>query len=361
MDLLIENLYCSSIPNRKVKEKYKYLYVYHYFENIFFELKSLEILLKKCPNIKSIELKPCAECDYNPVFRLITKYCNNLREIDLCKNRINDENIEEFQQKFGQKIYFTYFKKRNDYNLCSDIKKITELYLKPESNKLFSRLKLNKLKKLEVKVRFGEEEMLRTCIDAFPTLSHFWVNRFGGFSSNQSSRIFELTSNLKNLKHFCFRNVNIKNIKHFCDLLKRMAKNCRKLKGFEFGFEMKFDNSELRQFLSVFVAFPELRRLNLYIKRCRSMNFDINQLFPFEALKENSNITHLILDIDDYINLNFLKHIDIYLLKLQYLEIISIFDTTPEGVTQITDILSRISRLQTLKLLNLRKNVDYIV
>ena len=125
-----------------------------------------------------------------------------------------------------------------------------------------------------------------------------------------------------------------------------MEKNCRKLKSFEFGFEMKFDNSELRQFLSVFVAFRELRRLNLYIL----YTFDINQLFPFEALKGNSNITHLTLDIDDYLNWNILKEIDINLLNLQYLEIGSIFDATPKEVTQMADILSRLSRLQTLKL-----------
>ena len=99
----------SSIPNRKIKEEYKYLYVYHYIENVFFDLKSLEGLLKKCPNITSIEVKPSAECDYNPVFRLITKYCNNLREIDFCENKISDENIEEFQQKFGEKNHFYLF------------------------------------------------------------------------------------------------------------------------------------------------------------------------------------------------------------------------------------------------------------
>ena len=46
-----------------------------------------------------------------------------------------------------------------------------------------------------------------------------------------------------------------------------------------------------------------------------------------------------------------LKDIDINLPKLQCLTIQDPFDTTTEGVQQMTDILSRLSRLEALKLL----------
>ena len=75
-ELTIETDYW--IPNRKVKEEYKCLYI----ENINITSKPLEVLLKKCPNITSIELRRTDwnECDNNEVFRMINKYCNNLRQ-----------------------------------------------------------------------------------------------------------------------------------------------------------------------------------------------------------------------------------------------------------------------------------------
>ena len=79
---------------------------------------------------------------------------------------------------------------------------------------------------------------------------------------------------------------------------------------------------------------------------------DVNQLFSFELFKGFSNITHLSLwfNFRQTLKESILKEIDINLPKLQYLEIKDRFDTTPEGVTQMADILSRLSRLETLKL-----------
>ena len=80
------------------------------------------------------------------MFRLITKYCNNLREIYFPFNRIIDENIEEFQQKFGPKIHFIHrLKDANNYNLFPNIKKLDTKYY--NSDDFIPRLKLKKLKK----------------------------------------------------------------------------------------------------------------------------------------------------------------------------------------------------------------------
>ena len=71
-------------------------------------------------------------------------------------------------------------------------------------------------------------------------------------------------------------------------------------------------------------------------------------MFSFELFKGFSNITHLTLRLDQTSNESILKDIDIYLPKLQYLGISVRFDTTPEGVKRMADILSRLSRLETL-------------
>ena len=105
-----------------VKEQNKYLCI----EKMPITLNLLEVLLKKCPNITSIELKTSEEeSDINQVFRLITKYCNNLREIDFEENILSDENIKEFQQKFGPKINFIHrLKDANNYNLFPNIERL---------------------------------------------------------------------------------------------------------------------------------------------------------------------------------------------------------------------------------------------
>ena len=69
-------------------------------------------------------------------------------------------------------------------------------------------------------------------------------------------------------------------------------------------------------------------------------------------------ITHLSFLLSFVINLNFFKDIDIIFPKLQYLQIIAEIKATPEEVTQMADILSRLSRLQTLKLV-INKKVNY--
>ena len=52
------------------------------------------------------------------------------------------------------------------------------------------------------------------------------------------------------------------------------------------------------------------------------------------------------------------KEIDIHLPKLQYLEIKGLFVKPPEGVTQMADTLSRLSRLETIQL-NFIKGIDF--
>ena len=78
-------------------------------------------------------------------------------------------------------------------------------------------------------------------------------------------------------------------------------------------------------------------------------------MFSFEAFKGLSNITHLTLSLDSNgrefaIKAITLTDIDIHLPNLQYFELVDKIDATPEEVTQMADILSRLSRLQTLKL-----------
>ena len=348
---------------RKINGRYTYNTIQFFIEDIFIDLKSLEVLLKKCPNITSIELNETEEeCDYNPVFRLITKYCNNLREIDFGENQINDENIEEFQRKNREKIIFVHhLKDANNYNLFPNIEKLNLLY--SGSKEFIPRLNLTKLKNLCLTFDEEEEYTIEKSVDTFPTLTHFYLR---SYSENEINilKSLEFISNLKNLKEFTFDSLFKENIKLFCDSLKRIGNKCQKLKSIECDLDISSDYSNLALLLSSFEAFPTLKRLNLTFHCNEDENFDINQMFSFEAFKSLSNITHLTLYFSVSlrfirIKANILSDIDINLPKLQYLNIITIFDVTPEEVTQMADILSRLSRLQTLKLHFNKRKVYY--
>ena len=299
-----------------VKGEYRYLYI----ENIFIDLKSLEVLLKKCPNITSIHLRESeVEFDYNPVFRLITKYCNNLRQIDFGEIEINDEKIEEFQRKFGPKIKSLYrLKDANNYNLFPNIEKLLFDENDKDLQDFIPRLKLNKLTKLELYLE--AQHIVKTCVDTFPKLTHFYLNVYLDAMTQNENEIYkslEFISNLKNLIDFSFDGFVQNTL--FCDSLKRLANKCQKLKSIECVLDMT-ENSDISQLLSAIKAFPALNRL--YLRLCGDLDRNEFNNFSFEAFKGLSNITHLTLYCDSVIlNEKKLKDIDIYLPNIQYLEI----------------------------------------
>ena len=225
-------------------------------------------------------------------------------------------------------------------------------------------VKLAKLKKLEVEFDQGQEYMLQTVIDNFPTLTHFKVVFNHPSDENAIYKSLKNISNLKHLIHFKFHLRLVNNNVRFCDLLKQMANNCRNLKSFNFRFIINDKNIRNKEIIKVFSelkAFPALKRLKLGLYFADEVeDIDVNQLFSFELFKGLSNITHLTLRSvrSQTMNKSILKDIDINLPKLQSLRIDHPFDTTPEEVTQMAKILSRLSRLETLKL-KFESGVDF--
>ena len=131
-----------------------------------------------------------------------------------------------------------------------------------------------------------------------------------------------------------------------------MANKCQNLKKLECNLQ-DTQNSDLKQILSSIKAFPALKRFNL-----KMFAFDVNfchhllckDMFSFEAFKGLSNITHLTLYCDFLLfKEKSLKDIDIILPNLQYLVIDNRLNLNREEVTQMADILSRLSKLKIFK------------
>ena len=324
-------------------------------------MDSFKALLKKCPKITSIELDAYHSIDrqydnvfINEVFQLIIENCNNLSEIYV--RNINDSNFKEFHRKFGPKIKSLGAFRSNwnviDLNLFPNIEKLIISNVKDYS--IVPQLSLTKLKKLDIFLLNDQEYMLQTFIDTFPTLTDFRVH----FRSGDENAIYKSLKNISNLKHlihFSFDKTFGGNINPFCNLLKQMSNNCQNLKSIDCRIVDNNKNSDIRQLLSQLKEFPALKRFYLWLIALNpeERNYiDVNQLFSFELFKGFENITHLSLRFNGRQTLkeSILKEIDINLPKLQYLEIGNRFDTTPEEVTQMADILSRLSRLETLNL-----------
>ena len=268
-------------------------------------------------------------------------------------------NFEEFHRNFGPKVKnLRFYRQFINLNLFPNIEKVEFKLTNYNDDLSFAtsipQLELANLKQLESELYPGQEHLFQTFIDKFPTLTHFKVT----FYSDDENAIYKPLKNISKLKHlihFQFMNERVENDYRFCALLKQMANICKNLKRIDFNFNIN-QSSNIRQMLSHFKAFPALKRLKLWFRFVNyedEDNIDVNQLFSFELFKGFENITHLTLCfiLRQTLKESIFKEIDINLPKLQYLEIkYHTFDTTPEGVTQMADILSRLSRLETLKL-----------
>ena len=174
----------SGLKDRKYFLNNKHFYSFREVLNYYYiedqSLDSFKAFLKKCPNITSIKFNRNFQWDrnfnrdkINEVFGLIIENCINLSETNFL-HHINDNNFKEFQRKFGPKIkYLESFKKLNDLSLFPNIEKVTLSHAYQHT--IISQLKLANLKNLELEIDQGQESMLKTFIDTFPTLTHLNV------------------------------------------------------------------------------------------------------------------------------------------------------------------------------------------
>ena len=150
------------------------------------QFNSFEALLKKWPNITSIELEkePNTNCylkipfhslQVNEVFRHIIENCNNLSEIKVLNDIVlNESNFEEFHQKFVQKIKsLTTLREIFDLNHFPNIEKI--VISNVQGHSIIPYLKSPNLKQLDLVVCQGQEHKLQTFINNSPKLTHLKI------------------------------------------------------------------------------------------------------------------------------------------------------------------------------------------
>ena len=328
-----------------------------------FYQKPIESLLKKCPNIQSIDLIEF-HSNNNQISKLmlqiITKYCNHLIEFKGMSNYINNSNeSQEFCRNFGPKLkQFRYANNVFDFNLFPNIETIDGFsVLDPiRVEKMLQLNPLNHLKKLEVCINVNKELLLRKVMKKFKKLTHLSI-KLRTKESNKVFKDFPFSQNLIDLAlRFPYNHV----FEGMCYSLKQIANKCPKLKRIVFHsqFILK-DISEVKQLFQLLEAFPSLKRLDINFKD-RTCFQTTNQWFSFELFKGfPQQLTHLDLRFCGHqTNASIHKDIDIYLPKLQYLSFHSPVKIDQKGMTQMATILSRLSRLQTIRV-KFDREVDY--
>ena len=115
----------------------------------------------------------------------------------------------------------------------------------------------------------------------------------------------------------------------------------------------------MERLFQILKAFPSLKRLYIILFDRTGLQ-TVDQWFSFELFNGfPQQLTHLSLGFcEKPLNESVLKDIEIYLPKLQELCFHSPLKADPKGMTEMADILSRLSSLQTIRL-RFDREVDY--
>ena len=312
-------------------------------------LKSIESVLKKCPNVQLINKSYLGRDEiHKNIIQFITKYCNHLIEFNgflfISHIERNEPEFKEFLEKFGSKL--EQGRKFSNWEEFTKFPNLQTLFIHTYDY-LDRILQLNskQVNRLEFDVYEEEEYKFREVLQKFHEIRHLTL-RVKIYSQNSIFNRFKDSPLLQNLIQLgIYANVG-QNV--FINSLEQMAKKFPNLKKIDFIFGIILEKiSDFEELMSSLKAFPHLKRLDIGLILKTGLAFD--KIFSFKHFPQQ--LTHLSLDFMEHpINASVLKEIDIYLPKLQYLFIRPKILTDEEGMTQMSDILSRLSFLQTIDL-----------
>jgi len=254
------------------------------------DLKSFEIVLKKCPNIRSIDLN-------------------------------SGDN----------------FLKNSDYS--QNTHRMIELIARHCT--VFERIR-----KLSVNFRIHEK------LANFASLRHLILRMTSSWDMFDVIKGLNDVSALKDLRQLEVYGKSLIGSK-FYDSFKVIANQCQKLMSFGFDYHI-FNNKSvnLAHTLSKLKAIKELKRLKLRLWVDFDYSPDHNLFEAFKQLSDITHFSLSFCGSLKYkaINKSVIKGIAEYLPKLQYLEIENRFDTSVDEIHEFVEILNRLSSLHTIKL-----------
>jgi hypothetical protein len=331
------------------------------------DFKAFESVLKKCQFINKVII----DSNSVQVFKLIIKYCNNLSSIAFNFNQINDQLIEEFGRKFGQKLRKIGFIRAYDViesndnitkykkllRLCPNLIAlgngyVTYLSLFIDKNELL----IPKLSKVAIRLLSEDFQLIETFAKNYGNSlkSITFENCFWG-DNIEANILMKQIIHLKNLTKLDLTlRPNANSSKEFVENFKAIAIHCKKLKRF-YLFIAKSNPLLNKQIFNCFRLFKNLKFMNLCLcednqlqsnQESNEESYEESNQFSCELLKELKLLMNLILE-SPKMNDNFFENIDKHLPQIKHLVItVDNFMITDKAM----DSLSKLSKLQSIKI-----------
>ena len=170
-------------------------------------MKSVETLVKKCPNIQTLKLILKNNKIFESIVPLITKYCDYLNEFNVSFNnwRIEPKLNEEFVRKFSSNLKYISCGQKIDFNLFPNFYSVNRVTA--TSPERFLGLNLKNMKKLNIALFEDNEHLLSEVLQKFHKISHLSLylnsdNENSVFNAFKESPVLQ---NLIELKYYRIR------------------------------------------------------------------------------------------------------------------------------------------------------------
>ena len=310
-------------------------------------LKSIETVLKKCPNVQRIDSYQGSYEIRKNIRQMITKYCNHLKEFNGYFIGLNEPEFKEFHKKFGIKLEHGHDFSLKEFNLFPNLQSLF-LYSHVDLEQILQ-LNLMQVKRLQFSVYEEKEYLISEVLQKFNEIRHLRLDLIY-FNEESVLKALKESPILQNLINFKFWTKLTQRFDFVINCLKEFAKKFPNLKRIHLFIDIKIENiTDFEELMSSLKAFPHLKRLNIHLGF--ESYFTFNKIFSFEGFPQQ--LTHLSLNIkfkNTFDLVTHLKGLDIHLPNLQSLRLPSPITTNEKGVRKIADILSRLSSLQTIYL-----------
>lgn len=335
----------------------KKLYLFEKIVNI----ENIGLILKKCSNIKKINIKGYINDKiFNDLIHLIIKYNNSMNTFMIHENDMNllsNETLNNFIKKFESKLksfyyYSNHSKLKPPYHYSDNLPlnyfnysyMKSFRYLKSITGRIFLKqlfdykgeLIFNNLYEVEIIYKKKDSELLDKFISNNIAINKFIINLESHLNEEDIDHVFNCIFKLKDLIIFEFYYTD-NNLILFSDPLKRMAINCPKLKSFSI-INWCSDINSLNLIINSLKEFKQLRYLEI--------NFEYLQ--TIKLIKELPYLTHLELYSYEILNPHFLDSINSIVPNLNYLIIDT--DCGLEISYESINSLVKLVNLKTIKI-----------
>lgn len=323
-------------------------------------LSAIETILKKCRNIRSINLNnlyySCNRIgfrsEYNKLIAVIANSCNNLVDFECYVNKMNKKTIQLMAKKLGLKLSsfrFLHSDEKFDKNVLISLPNLKDLslnsYLPLSLSNIFqeNQCLAKNLKKFSLNYDNSDLSLFENFVKSNPNLEILNINSYTT-DANALNLLLIQISNLKNLKKLDIITDFEITDNSIAKTLRLMAKKLSKLKKIHFNLFVDNDNhSFVIEIIDSLKHFPQLKRVHLSLDSDFNLDLPEDQiLISCQMLSGCRHLSHLSIysgEISD----SFFANISTHLPNLRDLHVLN------ANITISTlDELSKLKNIQKL-------------